>query len=63
MVQLLERQLPDAADIEQGIEAERQQLRSQKQTVLAQSWLNERRSELIEAGELAVDLSVVSRRR
>jgi len=56
MVQVLERKLPGQAEIEAGLAAERQRLRSQKQSLLAQSWLNERRAALADAGKLAVDL-------
>jgi peptidyl-prolyl cis-trans isomerase D len=63
LVQLLERQIPEDVNIEQGVEQEREQLSQQKRSLLTQGWLNERRKELAEAGELVVDLSLVSRGR
>jgi peptidyl-prolyl cis-trans isomerase D len=63
LVQVLERQMPEDVDIEKGVEAEREQLRNQKRALLAQSWINARRKELIEAGELAVDLTPISGQR
>jgi peptidyl-prolyl cis-trans isomerase D len=62
LVQVLERQMPGDVDIERGIEKEREELRNQKRSLLAQSWLSARRSELAESGELAVDLSRTGRR-
>jgi peptidyl-prolyl cis-trans isomerase D len=61
LVQLLERRLPEDVNLEQGIEQEREQLHGQKRAVLTQSWLAERRKELTESGQLAVDLTSVSR--
>jgi peptidyl-prolyl cis-trans isomerase D len=55
LVQLLDRQLPEDVDIEQGIEAMREEIRNQKRGVLAQSWIDARRKELAAAGQLAVD--------
>ncbi|MBW2288586.1 MAG: peptidylprolyl isomerase [Deltaproteobacteria bacterium] len=63
LVQLLERQIPEDVNIEQGVEQEREQLSQQKRTLLTQGWLNERRKELADAGELVVDLSLVNRGR
>jgi peptidyl-prolyl cis-trans isomerase D len=61
LVQVLERQLPEDFDIEQGIEAERKQLQAQKRTLVAQGWIERRRRELTESGDLAVDLSKIGR--
>ena len=55
LVQLLGRQLPEDVDIDQGVEAMREEIRNQKRGVLAQSWINGRRKELAAAGQLAVD--------
>jgi parvulin-like peptidyl-prolyl isomerase len=57
LLQVLERQMPEDANVEGAVENEREQLRNQKLTLLAQSWINARRRELIESGELAIDLS------
>jgi peptidyl-prolyl cis-trans isomerase D len=57
LLQVLEHQMPDEANVEGAVENEREQLRDQKLALLAQSWINERRRELIESGELAIDLS------
>jgi len=59
LVQVLERQTPPEADDASAIEKEREQLRNQKLTLLAQSWLDERREALIESGDLAVDLTQI----
>jgi peptidyl-prolyl cis-trans isomerase D len=63
LLQVLERQMPEEAEVESAVENEREQLRNQKLQLLAQSWINARRKELIESGDLAVDLSPVRRRR
>jgi peptidyl-prolyl cis-trans isomerase D len=63
LVQLLERRIPEDVNIEQGVEQEREQLSEQKRNLLAQGWLNERRKELAETGNLVIDLTVVSRNR
>jgi peptidyl-prolyl cis-trans isomerase D len=63
LVQVLERQMPGDVDIEKGIEKEREELRNQKRSLLAQSWLTARRQELAANGELAVDLGRISGRR
>jgi peptidyl-prolyl cis-trans isomerase D len=63
LVQLLERRMPEDVNIEQGIEQEREQLSAQKRNLLSQGFLNERRRELADAGQLAIDLTPVSRNR
>jgi peptidyl-prolyl cis-trans isomerase D len=63
LLQVLERQMPEEAEVESAVENEREQLRNQKLQLLAQSWINARRKELIESGDLAVDLSPMRRRR
>jgi peptidyl-prolyl cis-trans isomerase D len=57
LLQVLERKMPDEAEVTSALEAEREQLRNQKLTLLAQSWINARRRELLESGQLAVDLA------
>jgi peptidyl-prolyl cis-trans isomerase D len=57
LLQVLERQMPEEADVEKAVEVEREQLQNQKLMLLAQNWINERRAALIESGELAVDLN------
>jgi peptidyl-prolyl cis-trans isomerase D len=59
LVQVLARQLPEDVDIEKGVEAEREQLRNQKRSLVAQNWIEARRSELAASGELAIDLSPI----
>jgi len=57
LLQVLERQTPGEAEVESALENEREQLRNQKLSLLAQSWINERRRDLVESGDLAVDMS------
>jgi peptidyl-prolyl cis-trans isomerase D len=59
LLQVLERQMPEEADVANAVEKERDQLRNQKLMLLAQSWMNARRQELIESGDLAVDLTPI----
>ena len=59
LLQVLEHQTPEEAKDQSAIEKEREQLRNQKLTVLAQSWINERRDALVKSGDLAVDLTQI----
>jgi peptidyl-prolyl cis-trans isomerase D len=59
LLQVLEHRMPEEADVEKAVEAERGQLQNQKMMLLARSWMNERRTALIESGELAVDLEQI----
>ena len=63
LLQVLERQMPEEADAEGGVAIERGQLRNQKLTLMARSWINARRAALIESGDLAIDLSRIGRGR
>ena len=63
LVQLIDRRMPEDVNLEQGVEQEREQLSQQKQNLLAQGWLNERRKELTDTGNLVIDLTLVSRNR
>jgi peptidyl-prolyl cis-trans isomerase D len=63
LVQLIDRRMPEDVNLEQGVEQEREQLSQQKQNLLAQGWLNERRKELTEAGQLMINLDPVNRNR
>jgi peptidyl-prolyl cis-trans isomerase D len=60
LLQVLERQMPEEADVANAVEKERDQLRNQKLMLLAQSWMNARRQELLKSGDLAVDLTRIS---
>jgi peptidyl-prolyl cis-trans isomerase D len=59
LLQVLEHQTPEEAKDQSAIEKEREQLRNQKLTVLAQSWINERRDALVKSGDLVVDLTQI----
>ena len=61
LVQVLERKLPDEADIAQGLEAERERLKGEKRDQIARAWMESHRKTLAASGDLAVDLSVVAR--
>jgi len=61
LVQVLERTEPEASEIESQLDAERARLRNAKLDRYLQAWVNERRNELVESGELHVDLSRAGR--
>ena len=56
-VQVLERQSPDPEQIEPTLEAQRQRLEQQKRMALINTWTRQRRAELVDRGELAVNLN------
>jgi len=57
LVQVLERQSPDPEQIEPTLEAQRQRLEQQKRMALINTWTRQRRAELVDRGELAVNLN------
>jgi peptidyl-prolyl cis-trans isomerase D len=62
LVQVLEREAPSPEEIESQLEAERERLANQLVEKLTTSWVARRRAELLEAGELAVNLDLLGRR-
>ena len=60
MVQVLERQTPDAEEIEPKLEAQRKLLEQQKRSALIETWTDHRRSELADNGELSVNLNTLN---
>ena len=56
MVQVLERQAAESTQVEERLEEARETLLEAKRTIRADTWVNARRAELVEAGELSVDL-------
>jgi peptidyl-prolyl cis-trans isomerase D len=60
LVQVLERQSQDADDLEQQVAQERDRLHRQKFETLIGTWIQQRRRELVENGELIVDLSLIN---
>jgi len=62
LVQTLERKEPGDEEIESQLEETRERLLAEKRNVRAEAWLNARRTELIDANELRVDLESVRRR-
>lgn len=61
LVQVLERQEPDPAEIEMALDDERERLRNEKLGTLLESWVAQRRDELLAEGQLAVNLELVGR--
>ncbi|MEN8183726.1 MAG: peptidylprolyl isomerase [Myxococcota bacterium] len=59
LIQLLERSAPSEAELEAEIPAERERLESLRVGQLTQSWLDERRNELVESGKLVYDLTLL----
>ena len=59
LVQLLERKLPEPAEIEPRIPEKQAQLLTEKRNSRASDWVNERRKELVESGQLVVNLDVL----
>jgi peptidyl-prolyl cis-trans isomerase D len=62
LVQSLERKEPGDEEIENRLEETREQLLTEKRNTRAEAWINARRTELIDANELSVDLESVRRR-
>jgi len=62
LVQLLERQDPDLAEIEEQVEEERKQLAADKLSRLIDVWVEQRRAQLADSGELIVNLELLGRR-
>jgi peptidyl-prolyl cis-trans isomerase D len=59
LIQLLERQEPSEADLLAAVANERDRIETAKRNAFVQNWIENRRSELLESGELRVDNSVV----
>ena len=60
LVQVLDREVPDEAAVAAEVEAERARLEARKRETLLATWMAQRRAELLEAGELSVDLAAVA---
>ena len=59
LVQLLERRAPSDEELAEQVEEERSRLRESRRSSSEQAWLDARRSELDDAGELVYDLSIL----
>jgi hypothetical protein len=59
LIQLLDRQEPTEADLQAALASERERLEDAKRDAFVQSWIEARRVELTESGELLIDQSVV----
>ena len=59
LIQLLDRSEPSEADLAETIAGERSRLREAKKNAFLQSWVEARRTELIQSGQLLIDNSVV----
>jgi peptidyl-prolyl cis-trans isomerase D len=62
LVQVLERREPDASEVDAAAAAEREALEQRKLDAQLETWLAARRAELLEGGDLFVDLESVRRR-
>jgi parvulin-like peptidyl-prolyl isomerase len=60
LIQLLERSDPDEADLEETMQGERERLAAGKRDSFVQNWIDERRTQLINAGELLIDSSIIA---
>jgi peptidyl-prolyl cis-trans isomerase D len=61
LVQVLAREEPDEAVLEAELEGERSRLQARKREALVSTWIGQRRAELLDDGELSVDLAAVAR--
>jgi parvulin-like peptidyl-prolyl isomerase len=62
LVQVLERREPGPEEVEPAVEAERRSLEQRKLDAQLESWLGERRTELLASQELYVNLEAIGRR-
>jgi parvulin-like peptidyl-prolyl isomerase len=62
LVQLLERQQPDPEEVAKQVDAERRRLSEEKLDALMSAWINDRRAQLVEDGELSVNLDLLGGR-
>jgi parvulin-like peptidyl-prolyl isomerase len=62
LVQVLERREPEESEIAARLDAAREELQVAKRDLRIDDWLDVRRGSLIDAGELVVDLEILSRR-
>jgi peptidyl-prolyl cis-trans isomerase D len=62
LIQLLERQDPDPEEIEKQVEEERKQLSTNKLNRLSEFWVGQLRAQLVDSGELIVNLEILGRR-
>jgi peptidyl-prolyl cis-trans isomerase D len=58
LIQLLDRTEPSKAELAEALIGEQDRLQKAKKTAFVQSWLETRRAELIESGQLLIDNSV-----
>ncbi len=60
LIQVLDRRLPTAEEIEPEVEAQRQLLQQQKRNALVNTWIGQRRAALVDSGELALNLDALN---
>ena len=60
LIQLLERQEPEAAELEEALKGERERLAAEKRNAFVQNWIDARRTQLIETGRLRIDSSILA---
>ena len=61
VAELIERTEPSAEEVEAKLAETRQELIQQRRNAEFEAWVGRRRNELLERGELAVNLQLVSR--
>jgi peptidyl-prolyl cis-trans isomerase D len=61
LVQVLERQEPKPEEVAKQLDAERERLAAEKLDALMSAWINDRRAQLMEAGQLSVNLDLLGR--
>jgi peptidyl-prolyl cis-trans isomerase D len=61
LVQVLERQEAKPEEVAKQVDAERERLTTEKLDALISAWLNDRRAQLVESGELTVNLDLLGR--
>lgn len=59
LIQLLERRTPSEQEIEENLAESREQLEQEKRVRLQSAWVERRRQELFDAGQLAINLELV----
>ena len=60
LIQLLERTEPEPSELEAALKGEQERLATEKRNSFAQTWIEERRTQLIETGQLRIDNSILA---
>jgi peptidyl-prolyl cis-trans isomerase D len=60
LIQLLERTEPEPSELEAALKGEQERLATEKRNSFVQTWIDERRTQLIETGQLRIDNSILA---